>query len=327
MRVTRARSLLLLTITLLIVAIALYFQDWRVAFQALGRTTSLSVVLCLLFSVLSQIAVALRWGLIAAPYGQAPRLGDCLTAAHGSLFNMVTPSAVGTDLFKLLRRDKSTSRLAAVGLVLFDRLLGIWSFSALYLACFGVDWLMPGSGPRLSSPMVASLGVFTVLTVGFPLLIAIAPLARRRIGSWEGRVGSTALALIGAQQRWSMASLWGSIVLALLAGLAWLGAAFSVLQPLDGTLTFPRLGLTAIITEMSRILPISLQGIGVREVTFAWLAEGLGASYEAAFVACFLLYVVNYVAVLIVGGGAGLFSTLAGAQAPTPRADGNGPPT
>jgi hypothetical protein len=42
----------------------------------------------------------------------------------------------------------------------------------------------------------------------------------------------------------------------------------------------------AMVTECARLLPISIQGIGVREATFAALAVQAGGAAAPAFAAC-----------------------------------------
>jgi hypothetical protein len=55
--------------------------------------------------------------------------------------------------------------------------------------------------------------------------------------------------------------------------------------------------MIAIVTEFSRLLPISVQGIGVREATFAILAAQAGGSSEAAFAACATAYALHFILV------------------------------
>ena len=56
--------------------------------------------------------------------------------------------------------------------------------------------------------------------------------------------------------------------------------------------------MTTILTEFARLVPISIQGIGVREATFAELTGLAGGSPEAGFVVCALLYGIK-----LCGGG------------------------
>jgi hypothetical protein len=57
--------------------------------------------------------------------------------------------------------------------------------------------------------------------------------------------------------------------------------------------------MIAIITEAARLLPIFLQGIGVREATFAFFAaQAGGGPSEAAFATCATAYALHFALVL-----------------------------
>jgi hypothetical protein len=58
----------------------------------------------------------------------------------------------------------------------------------------------------------------------------------------------------------------------------------------------------AVVTECARLLPISIQGIGVREVTFASLAAQAGVAAAPAFAACATAYALH----LLLGGLIGI---------------------
>jgi len=47
---------------------------------------------------------------------------------------------------------------------------------------------------------------------------------------------------------------------------------------------FLLLGMVGILTELVRAIPISLQGIGIRERVFAFLLTEYGGSFDQAFV-------------------------------------------
>jgi hypothetical protein len=74
----------------------------------------------------------------------------------------------------------------------------------------------------------------------------------------------------------------------------------SVLANATGTgLERTVVAVIAIVTEFSRLLPISVQGVGVREATFAFLAAQAGASSEAAFAACATAYALHFALVAV----------------------------
>jgi uncharacterized membrane protein YbhN (UPF0104 family) len=57
----------------------------------------------------------------------------------------------------------------------------------------------------------------------------------------------------------------------------------------------------AVVTECARLLPISIQGIGVREATFAALAVQAGRVGAAAFAACATAYALHFLLTGLLG--------------------------
>jgi hypothetical protein len=86
---------------------------------------------------------------------------------------------------------------------------------------------------------------------------------------------------------------------------AWIGAAAVLASAVGLQFSLDKIGAVTILTEFARVVPISVQGIGVREATFAWLTAELGGVAEAGFIACALVYALNFLVVACLGTIAG----------------------
>jgi hypothetical protein len=91
------------------------------------------------------------------------------------------------------------------------------------------------------------------------------------------------------------------VALSVCAVAAWIFAALPLASSAGLDIGIPALAAAVILTEFARLLPISVQGIGVREATFSALVAQMGGDASAGFVVCAVLYLVNYVVIAAAG--------------------------
>lgn len=88
----------------------------------------------------------------------------------------------------------------------------------------------------------------------------------------------------------------------------WIAAVNVVATSLGLGLTLTMLGMVVILTELVRLVPISFQGIGVRELTFAFLAHLAGAEMETGFLVGTLAYLALSISLILSGAAAWMLS-------------------
>ncbi len=290
------RLLLGLTGTALVVAVALYLLDWNGLIAALQRISFSSMLVCLLFILATHLCTSLRWALLIADRNESPRFSDMLIACQASVYNLVTPGAVGADAYRVIKSDESRGgRMRSAGLVLLERIMGIWGQSAVFLVAY-----LLSSGAAKSPVFEASASIFLTLAIG--IIIGLALLSRIRIPSrWDGAAGRFARAAITGLTANGWQTNTAALALSFASVAVWAVSAHSISSDTGVGLALAPIALIAVVTELARMLPISLQGIGVREATFAWLASEAGGVGEAGFVACGVLYGLNYLVVAALG--------------------------
>jgi hypothetical protein len=84
--------------------------------------------------------------------------------------------------------------------------------------------------------------------------------------------------------------------------LAWLCAVSAVAATAGGTLPFLLLWLIAVLADIARWMPLSLQGIGVREAAFATMFLFFGANSAQGFVIGATAYLLLTAAMVMAGG-------------------------
>ncbi len=259
------------------------------------RTASIAwLVAALGLYLLMVLASAWRWGLLLTAQGvQVPvrRLTESFLVA--TFFNNFLPSNIGGDVIRITDTAKEArSRTLAATVVLMDRGIGLLglvllaamaaSIAALSGAVQGPvpSWMLWGgfaAGTAVSAPAVFAPGV---------LERVLAPL-RRLHPEW---VGARLEALGGVLERFRRApgALAGCFIGALVVQ-ALLVAFYAAVAHSIGVAISPwHMAIVVPVSFLVQMLPISVNGLGLREATFSFYFSRLGLPIEAALVVSLL---------------------------------------
>jgi uncharacterized protein (TIRG00374 family) len=256
---------------------------------------------------LSTVLGACQWALLLRRAGVPLPFGRLLRLYWiGLFFNNFLPSNVGGDLVKVadVKWTTGTASKAVAGTVL-DRLLGLTALAGLGLIAAGFL-----GGPR---PAGLPLWLLALTACGLALLAAL--LLSRRLGhllaSLAGRVrwagmGPRVERLLAEFQVYRRRPAFLARVLALallvqaLRVLTHVFVARALGVTLDGSTL---LGLYVLIPVLgvAIVLPVSFNGLGLRELIATRLLPGIGIGPEAAFALQITTWLVQ-VAVSGVGG-------------------------
>lgn len=262
----------------------------------LARTASLpwlAVALALYLAMI--LASAWRWGLLLAAQGITLRFGS-LTSSFlvATFFNNFLPSNIGGDVIRIADTAPAAgSRTLATTIVLIDRLIGLLGLMLLAsLAATAVPKLVAGIGGNLGASVLW-------IAFGVGITAAAAAVVRPEILSrllhplrllhpeW---VGERLLRLESALARFrqapiGLAACFGGAVLvqALLVGF-YLAIARSMAIPVG----FMELAVIVPLSFLVQMLPVSVNGFGVREATFGFYFARLGLPLESALLVSFV---------------------------------------
>ncbi len=312
-----------LVVMLIVLGLAFWFLDWRALVETASRMSISAVVASLAFCLLTHLLIALRWSMIAtgqdAPgeSGTSRAWNEFLVSLHASLFNLITPAALGADLHRIVAgKGREGGRAGSAGFILLERLLGILAQFAIFVGAYSIfRW---GSGTNGGPLPPAFTWAATIFAVGsaaiFVGLVVIAPMAPMWLGERKQRGASVSLAMAEGV-RTSGPRLIALMGLSFAAVASWVAASAPLAADAGLTTSLWGLAMIVVITEFARLMPISVQGIGIRESAFAVFSAQLGADAAAGFTVCALLYLLNYVVVAGLGASAGLL--LQSAQRPS----------
>jgi len=300
------RTLISLVGTLLFVAALAYIFDWSALARSFAEL-SLGVALsAMAISLTSNVFVALRWAVLAAPSGSIVGWREFQDAFLAQIVNLLTPAALGADAYRVaIAGDREGGRARAVGLVLFERIVGVAVYGYVFLAAFGVKVLQEPASPVFT--LAATF--FSVFAFGFILFLIASRLFARKLAAWfDGKHQPKIAAALEAATIVAPLRLVLAVLISVLATCTWLVSIGIMGFTLDVGISAADLTMAGIVTEFSRLLPISIQGIGVREATFASLAREAGGDANAALVAGASVYVLHSAAMV----GAAAMARLAG---------------
>lgn len=249
---------------------------------------SLAVVLA------GQVAYAWRWRLLLTAAGvRAPFRLIVRQYFIGIFVNNFLPSTVGGDVAKVYYLGQAHGYRTVTASVAMDRVLGVGLLAGLATAALSIS---PVSAPRLTAAQFACVGV-AILALGFLVL------TRTGTGGLAERVGwlgnhAVAIAERLQRLRLDMAAPLARPAIIAQAAIVVVGYAIAVTAVYQRFILLHSgaapsfLPLFAVVTATVVLtnIPLSLNGLGLREQLHASLLAPLGVAPEIAVAISLLLY-------------------------------------
>jgi glycosyltransferase 2 family protein len=260
--------------------------------QALTTAKFGYVGVVLVVYLVAQLMSAVRWTVLARPLGFETRFKDMVVYYFiGMFFNLFAPSTVGGDVTRVyyLARDDGKDRatswktLHATIAVLSDRAIGMMVL--IWLGAIGLA-LFPG----FAVPSALRLLTFA-FALGFIVAGLLISLLRRQLpANGHALLAKVRLALGTYRERWMaipIAMVISLMIHAIQAAMhVFIGRALHIEVPLSYCfILYPLVGAFA-------ALPISFNGIGLREGGYLFLLGVIGVDSEKAIAFGLLLFVI-----------------------------------
>lgn len=247
--------------------------------------------------------------------------GDALRLTFiGSFFSNFLPGRAGGDLARIFyaSRENSGRRAEIIAILLFDRVVGL--FSLLLLPLLMIPFfpgLMKIEMIRIAIAIISFLVLAMMVT---PALCFFAPVSvKRPVERWMGQPGRIpgkplALRLLKTVFAYggSPGALAQALLLALAANLVLVGILMLAVLVVDPAGLEAKLSVLAPIGQVVNSLPLTPGGLGIGESAFQALFRAAGAAGGANALICWRIW--NFLA-----GLAGLVIYLRGFRAHIPR--------
>ena len=268
--------------------------DWRSLAQMAGRQSLGFFVGSSLLSLLVTLLYAVRWREVLLAMGhRMPVRGLAWQLFVGVFFNNFAPSMLGQDAVKSYYLGRDTGYATAVVSVLVDKVVGLLSMTLLGAALLV---FLDLKGPIFDE----ALGAALLFSVGCAALLLAARLPLERLvppslGRWA--LGRRLLDLLTS----SRASAGSAVSLRMLAASLGLMVLSMTMQALiyfwflqaatgDSPGILELAGALCLVTTVTN-MPVSVNGIGVREQAHALVLTALGVPLTAAVGLSLLQYV------------------------------------
>ncbi|MCZ7552342.1 MAG: hypothetical protein B6D39_05700 [Anaerolineae bacterium UTCFX2] len=266
MRRPDSRSLIRIFGTLIALGLLVYLvsqQSWQEIWLAIQQIPRWRLALALLLMLVSRLAVALRWhSLLQAADLEIPFLRTLRITLAGLFASNFLPTTIGGDVVRLagLLQLQIDSAVAAASLIA-DRLVGI----------IGMSMMVPFSIPALSSilgapPEAAPLPYPAAFLTGVGL---------RKVLERARRFFTR---LYASMQRWLLKPV--SLLKALACTWAHMLCIFAILFLLLGGIgehmPIWMIGGLYSLVYLVTLIPISINGYGVQEISMALIFSNLG---------------------------------------------------
>jgi uncharacterized protein (TIRG00374 family) len=296
--------------SLVLVAFLVAWLDWGKVSAAFARLRIELWALAALLYLVCQVLSSLRWRILATVLGFRGSTSK-FTGVYfiGSFFNLILPTSVGGDVVRVwylsgmpCASQTGRTTLAAIT-VLVDRVSGLMILVGI--ACVAT-LISPVALPSWVNVTVAVTGVGMVAGLTFLLVggcVARSVLQRLPGGLQVILVRLLTAARLYLRHPWALlsTSLLSVAVQGVNVVLVWcIGLGLGLDVPLVCY------GVIVPLTTLLTLVPISLNGIGLREGGYVLLMRPLGVSAPSALALAFLLFLAT-TACSLVGLGFYLF--------------------
>ena len=297
--------LLKLLVSAILIALAFYMLDIQTIIKTIKTGSAISFISAVMLNILSFFIMGIRWNILITPVIRWPIATHMAIYLKGTFLNTFTPANMGGDAYRLavLRKEMVTDRML-VKLLLRERVIGLYS----YLIIFVLAYSFAISTTNFDESLTRNPYIYGVILafVMFLLPFVIRWLGERFDVLVRGIIGKERIpGLYGlVDVAVSLLSVKGVLPLMLLTIggiLLWLVSIKIIAEGFDISVPLIHLAVVATLVELVRLIPITIQGIGLREGLFAYLLTFWGHSPEQSFVVGMLAYLALSVAIVLCG--------------------------
>jgi len=306
-------KILKITVSVALILLAFFILDTDAIISGIGNVSLSSFVIAVFVNILTFFVMGWRWHILVKTAVPLPFLEHIAYYLKGSFLNMFTPANIGGDVYRIAVLKKFSSlKLTLLKLILRERILGLYGFLIIFMISYvfilgsiNVD-LFSFKNPY-NYGLLVSLGVLFLPGLVYfsrrlvlPLLLNILHQERLlKLDNFAKKLGDLL----------SIHGLFFVLILSFCAIALWVVSIKVVANGLGLTIPFFHIAAVAALVELIRLIPITVQGIGLREGTFSYLLVFLGYNAEQTYVVAVVVYLTLSVAMVALGPMGSLLST------------------
>jgi|GEM_PF-2615034 len=308
------------SIVFAIVLLFLVLQN--ISFEEIKTSiATLDTELLLIAFALNMVVVllmAFRWRILYNVINTPPPYGRLVKVTVVSIFfNTILPSVIGGDTYRTLNlgrhENNSVNMERSFAIVFVDRIIGL--IALMMLGCFGLVFNSILDIPPIVSILTISLLLFFIIVLLLSMDKNIYKLLINSIrwlpSQYVQRIDTLLLRVqsnISVYRNHKLLLIEG-IIISFAQRFCWLFSGYYVAVALHLDITVMTFILFLPIIEIIRLIPLTIQGIGVREGLFILFFGSVGVSNSDAVLLATIIYLLPSL-IGVFGGGIYLFDQL-----------------
>lgn len=301
-----------LSVSIALLAWAISLLNLEVIVDTIRGSGLISFSAAIVINMLTFVTTGTRWfWMVSKREPGTPYLPHLAVYFRATFLNTFTPANLGGDVYRIIAL-KSNTLLAGdlLRLLIRERLLGLYSC----LAVFAVSWLwLPRRGLDFSDPflwaLLLAIGAFLVPVTAGTLGQQVKNRMRHMLG--PSRLPQMESWVDAGTELFTAADTGKLLLASVLSMLLWILSIKVVTEGAGLSVPFVQLAAVATLVEIARLLPLTIQGIGLREGVFAYLLATLGHDPDRAFAAGAVAYIGLSIAIVLAAPAGSLIGLLA----------------
>jgi uncharacterized protein (TIRG00374 family) len=288
-----------------ILAVAIIVLDWRIIWDVAGQLTFAALLLVLIVMISEFPFLAWRWHLIVRDQSSEPARRHFETYFIAAYFGAFTPGHVGTDAYRFVSmRTQGVRTNPIVAMLLRERVLGLVGYLLFLSVAASISLHIDGRLPAEGRGFLLLCALFSALAIaaiigGRYVVYLLRLISIRGVQRYLGEIIKVVDYAFQFRRLPEAAMLLG---LTLIGDInLWVLAFYIVALAIGVDISFFLIGAIVVMVELVRLIPLTIQGIGVREAAFAALFALVGQDPATGFVISSVCFVLLNVASLIIG--------------------------
>ena len=277
---------------------------YRTGIVAIGEILAGVILLLFLLAVIVEnMGVALsakKWQMLLESRGIQLSYRESLSYYYiGSFFNTMMPSSVGGDIIKSYKLGKKTDSVGAFSSSIMDRMTGLLAVVSIASVAVVISYgILPRAALLAAVAVISGFAGTVVILMKTSLVERFTTLVFSRWATIHAFLMKVISSVKGYRDK--------KLILAAMV----ISFLYHIMLILNNYLLSLALGMNIDIryffifipiAEILVSLPVSIQGFGVREGSYALLFSSIGAEYAAAFSLGFLDQIVKVITSMIGG--------------------------
>lgn len=289
-----------------LLAIALSLLDWKELISALLSFSVPMAGVVILLNLAEFPLMGWRWHLLSKKVIDLPFSAQLGRYCAAQFFNSFTPGQLGGDAYRFLTlQGRASTRGQLAALIVQERLIGLAGYLAAFLigaVMFEITDGISGLSKNARDALrVTELLMFLALVALLMTPLAVQWLQKlgHRMNFSAPKVLMTNLQL--ATRVFEANQLPTVLVITVIAIAGWCLTIWLVAVDIEVAISVPAILIIATLSELIRVIPITIQGLGLRESTFAAAFALSGHSAETGFIVGSIAYAALTLATFLSG--------------------------